>query len=335
MRQFSELKAAAVSTRRNWIMRAGSLMLAFTAFSGPSAAQSRFPSKPLRIVVPFAPGGSNDVVARVFAERLTAVLKQPVYVENKPGAAAVIGAEYVANGPADGYSVLFLGGGSMTPVLIKDLKFDIRKQLRPVIAIARGGMTIMVNSSVAAKTLPEFIEYARRENGKVNYSYTAGSVLLASEMLRTRTGFEATGVPYKGSGDMVNALLSNQIQLALDTPLQYLPLIRDGRLRALAHGGQDRIAALPEVPTLAELGYGDLMLAVSFGAWVPAGTPDDVVQRLNGAFNEVLAQPDVRQRLIDGSMVPTGGPPEIHAKQIASEHEWWANAARKLNYKPE
>lgn len=323
-------------TRRNWMAQVGGWLLASTALAGaPALAQDAFPNKPVRIVVPYGAGGSNDMMARVFAERLSGILKQQVYVENKSGAAGVIGSEHVANSAADGYTVLFVGGGSMTSVLIKDLKFSLLGRLDPLMPIARGGMTLMVSSKVPAKTLPEFIEWAKQQKGQVNFSYTAGSVLLATEMLRERTGFSAVGVPYKGSGEAIVAMLSGDIHLALDTPLQYLPMIKDGRLRALAHGGQERTPVLPDVPTLAELGYDDLQFAVSFGAWVPKGTPAAAVERLNAAFNEVLKQPDVRQRLVDAAMSPTGGPAKGHYDQIAGEQAWWAKAAKKIGYTPQ
>lgn len=325
------------NSRRLWLGHAGALLLGASAFATwtPAAAQAAYPTKPVRFIVPFAPGGSNDVMARVFAERLAVILKQPTVVENKPGASGVIGSEYVANGAADGYTLLFLGGGSMTPALIKDLRLDLRKQLRPVIAIARGGMTVLVSGGVPVKTFPEFVEYARKEKGKINFGYTASSSMLAAEVLRARAGFEAVGVAYKGSGAAMTALVSNEVQYVLDTPLQYLPLVKEGRIKALAQGAQERTTVLPDVPTLAELGYKDLLFAISFGAWVPAGTPDAVVQKLNVAFNEVLAQPDIRQRILDGAATPTGGAPEVHDKQIAGEQEWLANAARQLNFKPE
>ncbi|MDQ8035219.1 MAG: tripartite tricarboxylate transporter substrate-binding protein [Bordetella sp.] len=323
--------------RRHLLAQAGAWCLAGTGLAVPVAAsaQDGYPSKPIRFVVPFAPGGSNDVMARVFAERLSTILKQPTFVENKPGANGVIGAEYVANGQADGYTLLFIGGGSMTPALIKDLRVDLRRQLRPIAAIARGGMTVLVSGGVPARTFPEFVEYARREKGKINYGYTASSSMLAAEMLHVRAGFDAVGVAYKGSGAAMTALVANEVQYVLDTPLQYLPLIKEGRLKALAQGAQERTAVLPEVPTLVELGYPDLLFAVSFGAWLPARTPDAFVQKLNVAFNEILAQPDVRQRILDGAMTPTGGAPAVHDQQIAGEQAWLADAARKLNYKPE
>jgi len=320
-------------SRRRWLQGAAGAAAGMALAPSSGWAQGGFPDKPLRLVIPFGAGGS-DVMGRAFAEKLSGILKQPVIVENKPGAAALIGSEYVAGQPADGYTMLFIGGGSLTPILIKDLKFDIRKALRPVLCVARGGMTVMTNSAVPAANVQEFIAYAQRNKGKVNYSYTAGSMVLSSEMFRTRLGFEATGIPYKGAGQVLTALITNEIQMTIDVPFNYMPMIKDGKVRPLVHGGQERSPTLPDVPTLAEIGIDDLIFAVSYGIWVPAGTPDPVVARLNAAYNEILKMPDIRQRLADAAMVPVGGPPEGHTKQIDIEQQMWATAARRIGFTP-
>jgi tripartite-type tricarboxylate transporter receptor subunit TctC len=323
--------------RRKWLKQASAAALAPAATVATFAtwAQSgAFPNKPLKLVIPFGAGGS-DAIGRAFAEKLAIALKQPVIVENKPGAAALIGSEYVANSPADGYTMLFIGGGSLTPILIKDLKFEINKALKPVICIARGGMTFMVNSAVPANNMKEFVEYAQRNKGKLNYSHTAGSIVLSTEMLKSRAGFEATAVPYKGAAQVLTALITNEIQMTIDVPFNYLPMIKDGKVKPLVHGGQERSPSLPDVPTLAEIGINDLIFAVSYGIWVAAGTPDPIVAQLNAAYNEVLKNPDIQARLNQASMVVVGGPPEGHTKQIALEQQMWGNAARQIGFKPE
>lgn len=321
-------------SRRTFTVQASAAALAAVTSPGTWAQAPAFPNKPLKLVVPFGAGGS-DVMGRAFAEKLAVILKQPVIVENKPGAAALIGSEYVANSPADGYTMLFIGGGSLTPILIKDLKFEMQKVLKPVISIARGGMTFMVNSAIPANNMREFVEYAKRNAGKLNYSHTAGSMVLSTEMLKSRAGFEATAVPYKGAAQVLTALITNEIQMTIDVPFNYMPMIKDGKVKPLVHGGQERSPTLPDVPTLAEIGINDLIFAVSYGIWVPAGTPDAVVAQLNAAYNEVLKQPDIRQRLSQAAMVPVGGPPEGHTRQIALEQDMWSNAARKIGFKPE
>ncbi len=297
-------------------------------------AQTGFPDKPVRIVVPFGAGGS-DTLARAMGEKLGVLLKQQVLVENKPGAAAVIGSEYAAAQSADGYTILFLGGGSLTPVLIKDLKFDLLKSMRPVICVARGGMTMMVPGTLPVNTFHEFIEHAKKNPGKLNFSYTAGSILLATEMLKARTGFDAAAIPYKGSTQVATALIANEIQMGIDVPLFYVGMIKDGRIKALAHGAAERSPSLPDVPTLAEVGVPDLLFAFSFGFWAPAATPEPIVVKLNAALNEVLKEPDIRQRLAQAGVVPVGGAPEVHSRQVAGEQQMWAQAARQIGYKPE
>ncbi len=300
----------------------------------PANAQSSYPDKPVRIVVPFGAGGS-DSLARALGEKLSAQLKQPVLVENKPGAAALIGTEYVAAQPADGHTILFLGGGSLTPVLIKDLKFNLLKSMRPVVCVARGGMTLMVPGTLPVNNFREFVDYAKKNPGKVNFSYTAGSILLAAEMLKSRAGFDAVAIPYKGSTQVATALVAGEIQMGIDVPLFYVGLIKEGRIKALAHGASERSPSLPDVPTLAEVGVPDLTFAFSFGFWAPAATPEPIVNRLNAAFNEVLKDADIRSRLVQAGVVPVGGAPEVHSRQVAAEQQMWAQAAIKIGYKPE
>lgn len=330
MNQFSYLR------RRGLTLSIGVALAGALGWLAPetSNAQGSFPDKPLRIIVPFAAGGS-DTLARAIAEKMSQQFKQQVLVENKPGGAAVIGAEYAAAQPADGYSILFLGGGSLTPVLIKDLKFDLMKSMRPVISVARGGMTFMVPGNLPVSTFREFVDYARKNPGKLNYSYTAGSILLSAEMLKVRAGFDAVAIPYKGSTQVATALVANEIQMGIDVPLFYVGMIKEGRIKALAHGAPERSPSLPDVPTLAEAGVPDLVFAFSFGFWVPAATPDPIVARLNAALNEVLKEQDIRQRLAQAGVVPVGGAPEVHSRQVLAEQQMWAQAARQVGFKPE
>jgi len=319
-------------TPGRWLARL-TLALAVLPLGGAALAQSDFPNRTVKLVVPFAAGGS-DTMARAFAEKLTVVLKQPVIVENKPGGAAIIGSSHVAQSPADGYTLLWLGGGSLTPVLIKDLKFEILKSLRSVVSIARGGMTLMVPGSLPVNNFSEFLAYAKSNAGKLNYSHTAGSILLATEMLKSRVGFEAVAIPYKGSTQVATALMTNEIQMGIDVPVFYLGMIKDGRIKAIAHGAQERSPSLPDVPTLAEVGVRDLQFAFSYGIWVPAGTPDSAVDKLNAAFNEVLKDSSIRERLAQAGVVPVGGAPEVHAQTVKAEQDMWAAAAKQIGYEP-
>lgn len=321
------------ATRRKLLQGTAGTVAGLALAPAASWAQDKFPNRPLKLVIPFGPGGS-DVMGRAFAEKLSGILKQPVIAENRAGAQALIGCEYVASQPPDGYTMLFIGGGSLTPILIKDLKFEIQKALRPVLCVARGGMTVMTNSEVPATNIKEFVAWAKDNKGKVNYSHTAGSILLSSEMLSRRLGFEAIGIPYKGASQVLQALITNEIQMTIDVPYNYMPMIKAGKVRPLVHGGQERSPTLPDVPTLAEIGIDDLIFAVSYAIWVPAATPDAIVARLNAAYIETLKSPDIRQRLADAAMVPVGGPPE-GTKQINIEQRMWATAAAKIGFTPE
>lgn len=322
------------SRRRGLVLATGAALTGMAGWPLTARAQSSYPDKPVRIIVPFGPGGS-DTLARAMAEKLSGQLRQPVLVENKPGAAALIGTEYVAAQPADGYNILFLGGGSLTPVLIKDLKFNLLKSMRPVVCVARGGMTLMVPGTLPVNNFREFVEYAKNNPGKMNYSYTAGSILLGSEMLKSKVGFEATAIPYKGSTQVATALVAGEIQMGIDVPLFYVGLIKEGRIKAIAHGASERSPSLPDVPTLAEVGVPDLTFAFSFGFWAPAATPDPIIARLNTAFNEVLKDADIRNRLKLAGVVPVGGAPEVHSRQVKAEQDMWAQAAAQIGYKPE
>ena len=319
--------------RRSLVLGAtGAALTGITSW--PAAAQGTYPDKPVRIVVPFGAGGS-DSLARALGERLGVQLKQAVIVENKPGAAALVGTEYAAAQPADGYTILFLGGGSLTPVLVKDLKFNLLRSMRPIVCVARGGMTLMVPGTLPVNNFREFVDYAKKNPDKTNFSYTAGSILLAGEMLKSRAGFQATPIPYKGSTQVATALISGEIQMGIDVPLFYVGMIKEGRIKALAHGASERSPSLPDVPTLAEVGVPDLAFAFSFGFWAPATTPDLIVKRLNAAFNEVLKDPDIRARLAQAGVIPVGGAPEAHSAQVAAEQQMWAQAASAIGYKPE
>jgi tripartite-type tricarboxylate transporter receptor subunit TctC len=196
-------------------------------------------------------------------------------------------------------------------------------------------MTFMVPGTLPVNNFREFVDYAKKNAGKLNYSYTAGSILLSAEMLKARAGFDATAIPYKGSTQVATALVANEIQMGIDVPLFYVGMIKEGRIKALAHGAPERSPSLPDVPTLAEVGVSDLVFAFSFGFWAPAATPDPIIMRLNTALDEVLKDPDIRQRLAQAGVVPVGGAPEVHSRQVAAEQQMWAQAAKQVGFKPE
>lgn len=321
------------SSRRRWMVGA-TLAAALFAWSipGPSHAQ-QFPERPVHLVLPFG-AGSSDALARVIGQKVSAVLGQPVIIENKPGAGAQIGAQYVARAQPDGYTLLFLGGGSMTPVLVKDLKINFKEQFEPVAALGRGGMMVMVSAETPVNTLQELIEYSKQHPDELNFGYVANSALVAGELLNAIGPMTATPIPYKGSTGVLTALITNEVQITADVPVQFLPMIKEGKVRPIVYGGSERSPILPDVPTLAEAGFPDIVFPASFGVWAPKGTPEDVIMTLNEAFNTVLKDPEVIEHLRQASVVPTGGLPEVHAKQIESEHQGWAEATKKVGFDP-
>ena len=320
--------------RRRWLGAATALVAACSLGLPSAWAQADFPSKPIRLVLPFG-AGSSDSLARIVGHKVSAVLGQPILVENKPGAGAVIGTDFVARSQPDGYTLLFLGGGSLTPVLVKDLKVNFKESFTPVVALGRGGMMVMVSAATPVHNLKELVEYSRKHPDKLNFGYAATSARVAGEVLNAVGPMTATTVPYKGSDAVLTALISNEVQIAADVPVQFLPMIKEGKVRPIVYGGNERSPILPDVPTLAEAGHPNLFFPASFGVWAPKGVPDEVIRKLNQAFNSVLRDPEVVNRLTQASMVATGGAPEEHSRQIDSEHRGWAEAATKVGFKPQ
>lgn len=300
------------------------------AMSAPVAAQS-YPARAVTIVVPFATGGGADLLARLLAEKLRESFKAGVVVENRPGATGQIATRHVIQSPADGYTVL-LGTTSLinNPFLFASLPYDAMKQLRPVVSVADLSIFLAVPATSAANNVREFVDLAKRRSGSMNFaSAGAGTTLhLASEWLKTTVGFEATHVPYKGSGEAVVALAGGQVDFNMDNlgPLQ--PLIASKRVRVLGVAAPRRNPALPDVPTLGESGLPDVNLATWAFLMVPTATPDDAVATLNAAVNRVIALADVRERLLSMGFVTTGGSVAEMAARMNQEAALWGPVIR-------
>ena len=336
MNQHSKSQTTPVaSARRKWLAVLGAAAALASAWAMPGVAHaSAYPDRPIKLVLPFG-AGSSDALARVIGQKVSTALGQPVIIENRPGAGAVIGTDFVARSQPDGYTLLFLGGGSLTPVLVKDLKVDFKQQFRPVMALGRGGMMVMVSADTPVNNLRELIEYSRKNPGKLNFGYAATSARVAGEVLNAVGPMSATTVPYKGSSAVLTALIANEVQITADVPVQFMPMIKEGKIRPIVYGGSERSPILPDVPTLAGAGFPGVVFPASFGVWAPKDVPDEVVAKLNAAFNTALRDPDVISLLKLASMVPTGGAPEVHSRQIESEHRGWADAAKKVGFEPQ
>ncbi|HEX9395881.1 MAG TPA: tripartite tricarboxylate transporter substrate binding protein [Burkholderiales bacterium] len=299
-------------------------------FLGTAGAQ--YPGKPLRLVVPFAPGGSTDIFARLLAERLQAPLGQPVVVENRAGAAGNIGAAEVAKGPADGYTLLMATTGVMAinNALYKNMTFDAAKDLEPVVYVASITNVLIVPPDFPAKSVAELVAVAKKEPGKLTFasSGAGASTHMSAELFKSMTGTDIVHVPYKGSGPAMPDLMAGRVHMMFENAPGAVPHIRAGKLRALAQTGLKRSTALPDVPTLAESGVPGYESLSWSGIAVAAGTPRAIVARLNKDINTVLAMPDMRAKLEEQGAETIGGAPEIFARHIAAEREKWSRVIR-------
>jgi tripartite-type tricarboxylate transporter receptor subunit TctC len=288
----------------------------------PLGAQD-YPRRPVRLIVPFPPGGGNDIVARAVAQELGKSLGQQLVVDNRAGAGGAIGAELAARSPADGYT-LFLGGvGShvVNPSLHAKLSYDPIRDFAPVTLIASAPSVLVVNPSLQATSIAEFTALAKANPGKLNYASNGNgsSAQLAAVLYESMAGVRMVHVPYKGVAPALVDLMSGEVQLMFGTLVAILPHIKAGRLRALAVTGRNRSAPLPEVPTLAESGLPGYEAGSWYGILAPAGTPGAIVARLNAEINAAIRQPEVRERLAAEGAEVLGGTPGDFASHIKAE----------------
>lgn len=299
------------------------LVLACGALFALSICAQDYPRRPVRLIVPFPPGGGNDIVARAVAHQLSASLGQPFVVDNRSGAGGAIGAELAARAPADGHT-LFLGGvGShvVNPNLHAKLSYDPVRDFAPVTLIASAPSVLVVHPSVHAATVAEFTALAKANPGKLNYASNGNgsSAQLAALLYESMAGVRMVHVPYKGVSPALVDLLSGEVQLMFGTIVAILPHIKAARLRALAVTGKNRSASLPDVPTLAESGLPGYEAGSWYGILAPAGTPAAIVATLNAEINKAMRQPEVRERLAAEGAEVIGGTPEDFASHIRAE----------------
>jgi len=300
-------------------------LVAAAALVASSALGEVYPSKPIRLIVPFAAGGGNDNVARLVGKRLGETLGQPVVVDNRPGAGGVVGAELAAKAPPDGYT-LFLGGvGShaINPNLIERLPYDPIRDFAPVELLAQAPLVLVVHPSVPARDVAELVAYARRNPGKLNFASNGNgsSSQLAAVMFESMAGIEMVHVPYKGLSPALTDLLSGRVQLMFSSVVAIVPHVKAGKVRGLATTGAKRLALLPELPTIAESGFPGYEASSWYGILAPAGTPREIVTKLNVDLSKALEQPEVRSSLLAEGAEPAGGTPEQFAAHIRAEKE--------------
>jgi tripartite-type tricarboxylate transporter receptor subunit TctC len=295
----------------------------------PARSQSAYPARPVRIVVPFSPGGTTDVLARLMGQRLQELLGQPFPVENRAGANGNIGTDLVAKSAPDGYTLAmgFDGTMAINPHMYAKLPFHPQKDLQAVASVAQMPLIFVVQSSLPVRSMTEFLAWARQKNEPFHYSSAGhGSTgHLTGELFRMRTGLRMTHIPYKGGGQALQDLLGGQLQLLVTAPPTVEGHLKSGTLRALALSAAARLPGLPDVPTMAEMGIADLVVASWYGLFAPAGLPAEVLRTLNRAANEILAQPDTRNRLLAMGTEPTGGSPEQLAQTLRQDDVRWAS----------
>lgn len=297
-----------------------------------------FPSRPVRIVVAFPPGGSADVLARLLAPKLSEVWSQPVLIDNKPGASANIGADNVAKSAPDGYSLL-LGTPALavSAAVFSNLTYDAQRDLTPVAMVSVFPSVLVVHPSVPAHTPQALVQYGKANPGKLNFA-SAGStsaIRFAFEHLRQITGFEAVHVAYKGSAPSTQAMLAGESHTMMMTFVDALPHLKSGKLRALAATTAQRIAALPDLPTLSETVAPGFDYIIWHGFLAPANTPGHIVDKINRDVNALLGQADVRERLTTLGMEVRTGPPAVLGNLLRDEIRKWKDVARVANIKAE
>jgi len=320
--------------RRNWAALCLALIAMFAA--APASRAADYPSRPIRLVVPYAAGGPTDVQARLIAEYLSRDLKQSVFVENKAGAQGAIGAEAVAHGEPDGYTLLFTAGSVivLNPMLYKKLSYDPDRELRVLAVVTDLPMIMIVHPTVPARTVAEFVTYAKQNPGKLNFGSagTGGVGHLSGEMFKGTTGVEMTHVPYKGAGPALQDLISGNIQVMFETIGTALPPVKAGLVRPLGVSAAERVADLPDLPTIAEGGYPDYRVSVWYGVAASARVPEEVAQAISASMNRALNDEAFRAALSRIGFAPLRARGEAAIKEfIDADKARWSNVIGKLN----
>ena len=323
--------------RHRLTLAAGIAAAILAGHCAPAAAQGEFPSRPVRLIVPFPPGGVTDIVARAVAARLAADWGQQVLVDNKPGASGAIGAELGAKAAPDGYT-LTMGNIStlaINAVTFAKLPYDPVASFEPIGMVAVQPLLVAVHPSVPARTLAEFVQLARSQPGQLSYGTAGSSIHLAVEQFSSAAGVKMNHVPYKGSAPAITDLVGGQIQLLFDPFSSLYPQVSGGKVRALAITTEKRSAVAPGIPTVAEQGYPGFDVSSWQGIVVPAGTPRPIVQRLHRSLARVLDSAEIREKFAQYSAVPGSGSPEQFGQFIRQEIARWQAVAKAAGVKPE
>jgi tripartite-type tricarboxylate transporter receptor subunit TctC len=307
------------------------------AVAATSAPAQQYPSKPVRLIVPFAPGGGSDFTARLIAQRLSERLGQTFLVDNRPGAGGNLGAEQVVRSPADGYTLLLISASYTVNPSVYKLTFDAINDITPIVQVSGGPYVVAVHPSVPANTLAEFVALAKKEPDKLAYGSAGnGSIMhVSSEYLLHSAGIRVLHVPYKGTGPALSDTIAGNLQLVLGAVPTTLPHVKAGKLRALAVTTKKRIAAAPEIPTVAESGYPDYEVTNWHGLIGPKGMPGAIVERLNREVNDAIHGAEMKKQLATDGLEPAGGTPADFAAILKNEAARWAKVVQEAGIKLE
>lgn len=326
--------------RRQAITALSATFLMSCGILSSAYAQSDYPNKPVKLVVPYSPGGATDVIGRVLAKHLSDELGQQFIVENRAGAGGSLGAGQVTKSPADGYTLLMGAFTSHTinaALMPAVTPFDIEKSFAHISLVGTVPLVFVVNPSIPVNSVKELVELAKAKPGALTVA-SAGNGSpqhLALEMLKLQTKIDAVHVPYKGSGPAIADLLGGQVNAMIDTVPAAQSQIKAGKLRALATTTKERVASLPNVPTVGEAGYSDMLVSSMFGISAPAGTPDAVIQKLNSALKDILTKQEVKESMLAQGTIATYNTPTETSKIINDEYAKWAKLIKDGNIKPE
>lgn len=328
----------ATRRRRRFIALLGTALVATAASTlpVPARAQAQFPSKPIRLVVPYPPGGSVDVTMRVISQRLGDVLGQPILIDNKPGGNTTIGGDMVAKAPPDGHTLLAVPSAHViNPSTMASMSFDPVKDFTPITIVGTLPLVIVAGPDQPFKTLPEMIAYAKARPGQLSIGHTDASTLLFGEMFNSAAGLDIKPIAYKGGAPMLVDVMGGHIHLGATGAGTAYSNYKAGKIRVLAVSEARRTGSMPEIPTIAEGGVSGFDVQVWIAVLGPAGMPAPVVARLNAEIRKVLAEPAVAARLVEVGTIPRGSSPAETAATLKSDTEMWSAAARKAGLKPQ
>ena len=309
-------------------------VLAGLLLAANACIAQQFPDRPIRIVVPYAPGSVSDATIRLIGNKMEAQLGQPVIMENRPGAAAMIGATVVAQGPADGYSLLWTSPAAISKVFVKSPPFDVRTDLAPVSAMCMSAHVLAVNISLPVKTLPEFVNHVKKNPGRLNYAQSANSTMLPMEFFKQVAGLDIVGVPYKGAAPANTAIVSGEVQAIFGLLTTFRPLEAAGKVRVLAGTFPRRPPAAPDVATFSELGYPDMVFPQTTTFLARSAVPADRLTKLSGVMTGIVGLPDVAKPCIDAggeTLTIQGAPLQKH---VNDEIDRWGAAAVRAKFQP-